>query len=253
MAVMNSLLYNILDDVIDESRILIEKSGIRSLSSREIQTAVRLNFPGELAKHAVSEGTKAVTKYNAYENDDGAGKTKEEKAGLSFGIGPIQKILKEKLRYNVHILASVYMAASLEYICAELLELSGNCARDLKVKRIIPSHIGFAIRGDEDLDKLFPGTVAGAGVVPHIHHSLVSKLQGIELVDETGSEGSGLGFGSGGGAFGVSAQPLGGFGAVSAGFGSGSTGLGGEGFGGGSVGFGGSAAYGGGVFLSQNY
>uniref|UniRef100_A0A3B4Z1A7 Histone H2B n=1 Tax=Seriola lalandi dorsalis TaxID=1841481 RepID=A0A3B4Z1A7_SERLL len=36
-----------------------------TITSREIQTAVRLLLPGELAKHAVSEGTKAVTKYTS--------------------------------------------------------------------------------------------------------------------------------------------------------------------------------------------
>src|SRR5689334_10690747 len=41
-------------------------AGKHTISSREIQTAVRLILPGELAKHAVSEGTKAVTKYNSF-------------------------------------------------------------------------------------------------------------------------------------------------------------------------------------------
>jgi len=185
MAVMNSIVNNILDDVIHESRILIEKTGIHTLSSREIQTAVRLYFPGELAKHAVSEGTKAVTKYNANEHE--GAKTKEEMSGITFEIGLVHKILKNKLRYNVSATASVYMTAALEYICAEVLELSGNCARDLKVPRITPRHIGLSIRGDEDLDKLFPGIVASAGVIPHIHRSLISRFSGIELDEVDGN------------------------------------------------------------------
>ena len=51
--------------------------------------------------------------------------------------------------------APIYLAAVLEYLCAEVLELSGNFARDDKRVRIIPRHIQLAIRNDEDLAHLF--------------------------------------------------------------------------------------------------
>jgi histone H2B len=63
MSVMNSFINDIFDRVAGEAGRLSRYSGRQTLSSREIQTAVRLILPGELAKHAVSEGTKAVTKY----------------------------------------------------------------------------------------------------------------------------------------------------------------------------------------------
>ena len=62
MSIMNSFVNDIFERIANESSRLSNHNGRSTISSREIQTAVRLLLPGELAKHAVSEGTKAVTK-----------------------------------------------------------------------------------------------------------------------------------------------------------------------------------------------
>jgi len=65
MAIMNSFVSDIFERIATEAGRLSRYNKRQTITSREIQTAVRLLLPGELAKHAVSEGTKAVTKYNA--------------------------------------------------------------------------------------------------------------------------------------------------------------------------------------------
>jgi histone H2B len=65
MSIMNSFVNDVFERIAGEASKLAHYNKKSTITSREIQTAVRLLLPGELAKHAVSEGTKAVTKYTS--------------------------------------------------------------------------------------------------------------------------------------------------------------------------------------------
>src|ERR1700743_3512114 len=85
----------------------------------------------------------------------GKSQTRSLRAGLQFPVGRISRFLR-KGRYAERVGggAPVYLAAVLEYLAAEILELAGNAARDNKRTRIIPRHLQLAIRNDEELNKL---------------------------------------------------------------------------------------------------
>jgi len=193
MLIMHQFCNDMMLRIAEEAKNLAEYNNKKSLSSREIQTAVRLELPGELAKHAVSEGTKAVTKYNASlgggyatkQRAIGVGKTvgkkasdrqsKSFRAGLQFPVGRIHSWLKLKYgSFRVGLGAPVYLAAVLEYLTAELLELSGNAARDNKRVRIIPRHLLLAKDNDEELSRLMKDVMMSqGGVLPNIHAVLI--------------------------------------------------------------------------------
>ncbi|KAI4289732.1 MAG: hypothetical protein L6R35_001008 [Caloplaca aegaea] len=81
--------------------------------------------------------------------------SRSSKAGLAFPVGRVHRLLRKgNYAQRVGAGAPVYLAAVLEYLAAEILELAGNAARDNKKTRIIPRHLQLAIRNDEELNKL---------------------------------------------------------------------------------------------------
>ncbi|GAC76464.1 histone 2A [Moesziomyces antarcticus T-34] len=136
--------------------------------------------------------------------------SRSAKAGLQFPVGRIHRLLRKgnyaqrvgagapgkcslkppsrfhpnhfadiSKYYFVRRTPTVYLAAVLEYLAAEILELAGNAARDNKKSRIIPRHLQLAIRNDEELNKLLGGvTISQGGVLPFIQSELLPAKSG---------------------------------------------------------------------------
>ena len=243
MSVMDDLINEFFGKIVQGMlELIMEFDNKKIMSSRHVLTATRLYLPGELCKHAVSEGTKAITKYNAAplaapsafnlnqaqptfaskntntmfghpnnnnnsnighnsvfgnllpqfrkqsNNQDGpvafsqykrkqSSMTRSARAGLQFPVGRVERFIRAKVSpaFKVAQTTATAVAAILEYLCAEILELAGNASKDLRYRRITPRHLQLAVRGDEELDKLIGGTIAGGGVIPHIHKALIMK------------------------------------------------------------------------------
>ncbi|KAK6481895.1 UNVERIFIED_CONTAM: hypothetical protein FKN15_035566 [Acipenser sinensis] len=102
------------------------------------------------------------------------------RAGVIFPVGRMMRYLRRGThKYRIGMGAPVYMAAVIEYLAAEILELAGNAARDNKKGRITPRHILLAVANDEELNQLLRGvTIASGGVLPRIHPELLAKKRG---------------------------------------------------------------------------
>ena len=177
-----------------------------AISCSDILVAVRQNFPGELAKHGLSEAQKALNHFDSNQRNtlirikaadsnrcshsvcqhhsccqmmDTGRPTAEElrgRASLQFCVErSARQLLQQTGGYggdspsnNMRMCrAAVCLAAANEYICAEILELAGNRARDNLSIEITPRDIYLAIFSDEELDMQFTHcAILGASVIP---------------------------------------------------------------------------------------
>lgn len=129
MSIMNSFVNDVFERIAAEASRLATYNKRSTISSREIQTAVRLLLPGELAKHAVSEGTKAVTKYTSatkWENSGGGSNgvifldySLTERFETVRIIQITDKMMLEVLFYDVLCWNSLYLCliSTFLYVC----------------------------------------------------------------------------------------------------------------------------------------
>ncbi|XP_062374884.1 core histone macro-H2A.2 [Sardina pilchardus] len=113
--------------------------------------------------------------------------SRSARAGVIFPVGRMMRYLRTGThKYRIGMGAPVYMAAVIEYLAAEILELAGNAARDNKKGRITPRHIKLAVANDEELNQLLRAvTISNGGVLPRIHPELLSKKRGGRVKVET--------------------------------------------------------------------
>ncbi|XP_060572379.1 core histone macro-H2A.1-like isoform X2 [Ruditapes philippinarum] len=110
--------------------------------------------------------------------------SKSARAGVLFPVARMQRYLKRDTHhFRIGAGAPVYMAAVIEYLTAEILELAGNAARDNKKTRVTPRHILLAVANDEELHQMLKHvTIASGGVIPRIHPELLVRKKGGKVV-----------------------------------------------------------------------
>lgn len=173
MTAMNSLMSDLMADLAREGIALAKHNKKITVSEQCIKTAIRLHFQNELAKHGVAEASKAMKKVQERESG-----SVRKRSGLQFSVSRAKDCLEDCGAKRISVGAKVSLAAAVEYLAAEILELAGNAARDQKKKRITMRHIMMAIRNDEELTRLIPSnacTFAASGVKPNIEKVLLGK------------------------------------------------------------------------------
>jgi histone H2A len=170
------------------SRKIIELTIVskkKTISDKEVSNSLKIILCGELLNNSLSEGEKAVNTFKNFKDESETPGEKnilcrQNKAGIIFPPSLVEKFLRQ-FGYNKIMItgsAPIYLAAVLEYITFEILDLANNYCIENKRVRITIRDIELAIRTDEELDRLFLKlniNLLGGGVVPFIHSSLLNK------------------------------------------------------------------------------
>jgi len=186
MRSIDSMIKDVVSRLCHAANDLTQANKKQTVTARDIQTAVMQVFPApELDRHALAEGTKALTKFNSTATAAGKNKSKGHsgrtlRAGLVFSPARVERQLRScSSAKRVGAGAPVFLAAVAEYVAAEVLELAGNSSRDRKRRhgtrrlRITSRDVMLAVRNDMDLDALLGGVIARGGVRPNIEHQLL--------------------------------------------------------------------------------
>lgn len=174
---LNDMLTWMLCTILEDFQRIIVSRGNGKMESnwitvQDLTHSLKIRFIGELARHGISEALKAAKKlelnsqydmYDIDENGDIVLNKKEEKIGfltvmanLQFEVRPIHYIIKQLYPdIKLSLTALVAFSASIEYLSAELLELSGNSCRDRNCDLICPRDLYFAVTRDTELHDSF--------------------------------------------------------------------------------------------------
>jgi histone H3/H4 len=171
---VNMMAHHVVDMLIAKGELL--KRHHKVYSARLVQSSVRLVLARDLAKHAVSEGTKSFSKYNASTSGTRADRiSKTTRTGNFIPPSLIRRILNEKSTYSsISDGACVYFAAVIEYLLAEILDVSSSRARLNGHATINTRDVMFSINNDNELAEVFTGVFNG-GVMPHLSYALLPK------------------------------------------------------------------------------
>lgn len=133
-------------------------------------------------KKSTTTSKKSASTKNAPTNEvEGTKRGRSSRAGLIFPVGRVARLIKTgRYAQRTSNTAPIYLAAVLEYLASEVLELSARAAADNKKQRITPRHITLAVRNDDELDRIFGNvTIANGGVIPYIPKALLPKSKSV--------------------------------------------------------------------------
>eukprot|EP00092_Neocalanus_flemingeri_P032086 GFUD01034874.1.p1 GENE.GFUD01034874.1~~GFUD01034874.1.p1 ORF type:complete len:307 (+),score=91.66 GFUD01034874.1:36-956(+) len=154
------------------------------------QQEMKINKPNKNKSPKVNASSK-VARRLVFSTKPKTRQSKTKQAGLVMSVARVLARLKAG-RYSrrVGVTGAVYLAAVLEYLVAEVLELAGNCASFFRKKRVFPRCIQLSLLHDKELNQLTRGVIVPqGGVRPYIHPVLLGKMEG-QAVTGQGEAGS---------------------------------------------------------------
>ena len=186
---LNSCLIILATNISNNSQQITINNKKKTISVNEIKTSLKLVLIGDLYDKSLEEGEKAIYKYTI--NKKKAKSSRQQKAGIIFPAALCEKFLRDFGNSKLMITKNspVFLAAILEYICAQILECVRDNICNLKRIRFKLSDIDYAIKNDKELGYLFNKyniEFMKGSIMPFIHPELQKKKKNI--ADKTKSK-----------------------------------------------------------------
>ena len=179
---INSCLCTIAKHISFTSLNITMLSKKKTITEKEIISAIKILFTDELLNNSLTEGNNAINNFKNSKDSHLGEKNicRQKKAGIIFSPSLLEKFLKQfgYIKIMVSSLAPVFLAAVLEYLTYEILDISNDICKENKRVRINVRDLELSIRSDIELDNLFTKlniNLLGGGVIPFIHSSLITK------------------------------------------------------------------------------
>lgn len=156
---LQKLIISFLEHFAIYASTMMDQHRSKTLSQRDVQSAIRLFFVGELGKHAIGQATKTVTKYlNFVSEKNGVRVSIADKSGIIFPPSRVRYILENKLAdyksdFRISSIVPIYLASAIQYLIEEILDLSGYQEPDFDKKTIQIDDIKNAIKNDDELSR----------------------------------------------------------------------------------------------------
>lgn len=167
---VNTMIHEVARKLCNRMGSLMRDNNKKTITTREVQTAVKLVLPSDLARHALNEGVRSLTRFAASASGTKYNHIPQAKrANIKFPPSRAKKLLKKYMpgSQRISVTAGIYFATMLEYLTAEIVELAGNAALNKMKKTISREHLMIAIKSDPELNILFKGTIAMDGYPQH--------------------------------------------------------------------------------------
>ena len=153
---VNFVIIKLLKELVKNALIITKSCGHTEVTGKSMMAATSVTLSEILGKFASNEGTKAVNRFNSYDDKDRS--TRAYKAGLSISVSKVEAAIRSILpkRNRLSKVAVIYASGVLEYITAEVNELSGRAAQNDNKTTVTDKNFAKAFKDDKELAGLLP-------------------------------------------------------------------------------------------------
>ena len=165
---LNQFLNLLISAICEKAKFLNQKKKVKTISTRTVQSAVRIIVPNGLDKYADNSGIQAILKYTKSKDSSKERKGTQARAGLVLPVSRVSKFFK-KYNTRVNLLSSIYLTAVVEYITATIMADSGDFAVRNGKKMLDSRHLMIGIDRDDEYRELAESLCFGVvdgGVIP---------------------------------------------------------------------------------------